>query len=133
MADITNDCAKRVWIYCRTAHDDGITLSLQESVLKEFAERQGWAVAGVTAETGSGLEYNRKGLKEVVQAVKSKQTDIVLAKDISRIGRTGLDTTNYIYELFNLGVEFTTLNDHASEIKPWQVAVYIPPWVRDKN
>ena len=48
MADKTNDLAKRVWIYCRTSHDDRISLSLQESHLKEFAECQDWAVAGIS-------------------------------------------------------------------------------------
>lgn len=87
MNDIKNKTAKRVWIYCRVAHEDKKALDLQESSLIEYARQQGWAIAGVTAESGSGLDYNRKGLKKVIEVIKSKQVNIILIKDITRIGR----------------------------------------------
>ena len=77
----------RVWIYCRVAHPDDMALKFQQEQMVEHARKQGWEVVGITAEQGSGLAFNRKGLKEVMQAVEVERVDIVLAKSVCRIGR----------------------------------------------
>jgi len=124
---------KRVWIYCRMGHDDGITLDCQIENLTAFARQQGLDIVGVTSETGSGLNYDRTGLKEVMLAAENKQADIVLAKDVSRIERDMADTILYLHELHRHGIMFVTLNDSGSEIKPWEFPMHMPECVLEKS
>ncbi|MHB8075692.1 recombinase family protein [Desulfosporosinus fructosivorans] len=77
----------RVWIYCRVDCPDDMTLMFQQEQMVEYARKQGWEVVGITAEQGTGLDFNRKGLKEVMEAVEAERVDIVLAKSVCRIGR----------------------------------------------
>jgi len=124
---------KRVWIYCRMGHDDGLTLDCQIENLTAFARQQGLDIVGVTSEPGSGLDYDRTELKEVMLAAENKQADIVLAKDVSRIGRDMADTILYLHELRQHGIIFATLNDSGSEIKPWAFPTCIPEYVLEKS
>ena len=41
---------KRTWIYCRVAHPDAHALAMQQSSLEAYAEANGFAVVGTTAE-----------------------------------------------------------------------------------
>ncbi|OLN31703.1 recombinase family protein [Desulfosporosinus metallidurans] len=72
----------RAWIYCRVAHLDDMALMFQQEQMVEYARKQGWEVVGITAEQGSGLDFNRKGLKEVMEAIEAERVDIVLAKSV---------------------------------------------------
>lgn len=46
---------KRTWIYCRVAYPDAHALASQQAALEAFAEKQGFEIAGTTAEqAGSG-------------------------------------------------------------------------------
>ena len=60
---------KRTWIYCRVAHPDAHALAMQQSSLEAYAEANGFAVVGTTAEQASGLDFSRQGLAEVSGAV----------------------------------------------------------------
>lgn len=56
---------KRTWIYCRVAYPDARALASQQAALEAFAEKQGFEIAGTTAEQASGLDFSRRGLTEV--------------------------------------------------------------------
>lgn len=77
----------RAYLYCRVAHDDGISLELQKTDLLHFAEKKGLVIVGVAVEHAGGWTLNRCALNEVSQAVCSGQVDMVLAKSCSRISR----------------------------------------------
>lgn len=79
--------SKRVWIYCRTAHPDADFLEAQERYMIDFAKRHGFTIAGITSEHGSGLDFSRKGLKVVSNAIENRKADAILVKDVSRLGR----------------------------------------------
>ena len=48
---------KRTWIYCRVAYPDARALASQQAALEAFAEKQGFEIAGTTAEQASGLDF----------------------------------------------------------------------------
>lgn len=79
--------SKRVWIYCRTAHPDTDFLEVQERYMIGYAKEQGFTIVGITSEHGSGLDFSRKGLKVVSNAIETRKADAILVKDISRLGR----------------------------------------------
>lgn len=80
---------RRVWIYCRTAHPDTGSLVAQETYMIGYAEKQGYTIAGVTSEHGSGLDFLRSGIRAVSHAIETGAADALLVRDFSRLGRDG--------------------------------------------
>ena len=109
---------KRVWVYCRTAYPDAEALERQKQMLLHAADKQGFQVVGITAESGSGLSLERQGIKELLTAVDNKQMDIVFVKDASRIARNFIELWNCVERLETHGIEVLTLDDGFLE-KPW--------------
>lgn len=86
----------RVALYCRVAYEDGFSLEAQAAELRRYAESNGYIIVGVMAEHGSGLTLDRPALAEVTRAVCAGEVDVVLAKNLSRIGRGWGLTQSYI-------------------------------------
>lgn len=94
----------RAFLYCRVAHNDGVTLDLQAAELRRFAEQTGFTIAGEAAEYGGGLTLDRAALKEVTQAVTNGKVDVVLVKNVTRIARDMWRLQEYIDLLAAHGV-----------------------------
>ena len=95
----------RVWIYCRTAYPDLIALEIQKSYLTDYADKHGLSIVGITAEHGSGLDYARAGLCEVLEAAEDGRVDCVLVKNLERLGRDWVKTDGCICWLKERNVE----------------------------
>ena len=78
---------KRVVLYCRVARDDAFSLKSQAEELRRYADRNGYTIVGVMSESESGLTLNRPALSEVTKAICEGEVDVVLVKNLSRIGR----------------------------------------------
>lgn len=80
-------------IYCRVSSlkqsQDGDGLESQRARCEEFAQRRGYEVVGVFRDEASGSTISRKGMKEMVDFLKSKRPrqHIVIIDDISRLAR----------------------------------------------
>lgn len=83
---------KRALLYCRTAHSDLDTLEMQKVYLTNYAEGKGFIVTSVVVEHGSGLDYSRTGLCEIMEAVEAGEVDVLLVQDFSRLGRDSQKT-----------------------------------------
>ena len=84
---------KKVWIYSRIANAENFNdayLIDQEKSLKELVEQHCFNIGGYSRDIGSGLNLNRKGLKEIENAISVNAIDAVIVKDMSRIGRNVL-------------------------------------------
>lgn len=101
----------RVWIYCRVDCLDDMALKFQQEQMVEYVRKQGWEVVGITAEQGSGLDFNRKGLKEVMEVVKAGRVDIVMAKSVCRIGRDVYKTMECVEWMNHYGVKLITADN----------------------
>lgn len=96
---------KRTWIYCRVAYPDAHTLAVQQASLETFAEKQGFEIVGTTAEQASGLDFSRRGLAEVSNAVDARKVDLLLVTNLSRLGRDAVKTDAYLRWLEDRFVE----------------------------
>lgn len=85
-----------------------MALETQEKRLIEFAEKNGYMVAGVSKDTGSGLTMERPGWKEVEQAVTTQGIGAVLAINSSRIARNTKELLACAERLHRQGVRLTT-------------------------
>ena len=90
---------KRVWIYCRTADPDAVSLAVQEQYMIDYAKAHGFLIAGVTSEHGSGLDFSRDGIKAVSHAIEMGEADALLVKELSRLGRDVEETDVYLHWL----------------------------------
>lgn len=100
---------KRAYLYCRVAHDDGLSLELQKEELLDYAEQAGLIISGIAAEYAGGLKLDRSALKEVSQAVRTRKADIMLVKSVSRILRDIRQLHRYISFLSKHGAALCSI------------------------
>ena len=96
---------KRTWIYCRVAYPDAHALAAQQANLEAYAEKQGFEIVGTTVEQASGMDFSRRGLAEVSNAVAAGKTDLLLVANLSRLGRDAGKTDAYLRWLEDQFVE----------------------------
>ena len=105
-------------IYCRLSKDDaneGISASIQnqEELLRGYCAEQGWSVAGIFRDDGySGMNQNRPGFQRMLSEIEQGKFDVVLTKDLSRLGRDYADTGKLIGETFpKKRIRYIAVND----------------------
>ena len=108
----------RAAIYCRLSKDDDLqgesaSIANQRAMLEIYCERQGWEVVEVYQDDGyTGLNMERPALQRMLKAVERKQVNIVVTKDLSRLGRNYLQTGYLIEDFFpRHGVRYIAVND----------------------
>lgn len=86
-------------IYCRVARKDDEALASQESLLRRYAEKNGYENVTVYSDNGYvGLNYDRPAFKQLQADIKSGKIRTVLVKDISRITRNGFDLHEWVFK-----------------------------------
>lgn len=61
----------------------------------------------------SGTDFNRPGFQAMIEAIKNKEINCIIVKDLSRFGREHIDVDRYIQKVFpQLGVRFIAINDN---------------------
>lgn len=113
-----------VGIYCRLSKDDeqsgeSVSIGTQRSILKEYCLQQGYTIYKVYIDDGySGLNFNRPGFKELLKDVERGAVNMVITKDLSRLGRDYI-MTGYYSEIFfqTKGVRYIALADDVDSLK----------------
>ena len=99
--------SKRAWLYCRidAPEDEHGHLKGQQKELADYAEQMGFEVVGVSQDTGSGLNFARNGLTEVIEAAAEGKMDALLIVNLSRLGRDTVKTLDFIRGLNERGIK----------------------------
>ena len=93
-------------IYCRLSRDDELTgdsnsIVNQKAILKKYAQEQGFRNIQFFVDDGySGANFNRPDWQRMIELVENDKVGIILAKDMSRIGRNYLEVGLYTEMLF---------------------------------
>ena len=67
-------------------------------MLEKYCEKQGWEVVAVYQDDGfTGLNMERPDLQRMLRAIERRQINLVITKDLSRLGRNYLQTGHLIY------------------------------------
>ena len=74
-------------IYARVSTDEQTTDN-QVIKLKQVAERNGWEVQAIYADTISGAKSKRPELDKLMKSVMRKEIDIVMVWSVDRLGRS---------------------------------------------
>ena len=100
---------QRAALYRRVSTADQ-SCERQERDLAAFAERAGYAVAGIFKETASGVRLDRAERKRVLALVQRREIDAVLVTELSRWGRSTTDLLATLKELEARRVSLVALN-----------------------
>ena len=114
MIDKTYD----VGIYCRLSNDDerdgeSVSIENQKLLLQNYVRQRGWNEVDVYIDDGySGTNFNRPGVKRLIEDAKAKRINLILVKDLSRFGRNYIEFGQYTDYLFpSIGCRFIALNN----------------------
>lgn len=107
-----------VGIYLRLSKEDEISgqsqsICNQREFLTSYVLDQGWNIIDVYIDDGfSGLNFDRPAFKRMISDIENKKINLVITKDLSRLGRDYIDTGNYIERYFpRKNVRYIALND----------------------
>ncbi len=102
------DAARRTVAYARvSSHDQKDELERQKQVLELYCAHQGWTFE-VVADLGSGMNYHKKGLKRLLDAIIDGQIGRLVITHQDRLLRFGAELVFAICEA--KGVEVVILN-----------------------
>ena len=93
-------------IYCRLSRDDELagesnSIVNQKAILKKYAKEQGFRNIQFFVDDGySGANFNRPNWNCMIELVKDNKIGVIIAKDMSRIGRNYLEVGLYTEMLF---------------------------------
>ena len=102
---------KKVWIYCRVAHDgpdSAAVLAAQKNTLEAYAKEHDFEIVGASSDMGSGLTMDRPGLLDFHAAAENRKVDVLLIHSLTRLGRDTDKVTKYWHLLRDLGVSVHT-------------------------
>ena len=109
----------KVAIYCRLSRDDGSidesqSIQSQKAILTEYAIKHNFEIVDVYVDDGySGTDFNRPSFLRMLNDIELNRINIVITKDLSRLGRNYIQTGYYTEEYFpNHNVRYIAINDN---------------------
>ena len=90
-------------IYARVSTDEQTTDN-QVIKLKQVAERNGWKVETIYADTISGVKSKRPELDKLMKSVIRKEIDIVMVWSVDRLGRSLQHLTALLSDIESKGI-----------------------------
>lgn len=108
----------RVAIYCRLSKDDeqigdSVSIETQKMLLSDYCINQNFEIVDIYIDDGfSGLNFNRPSFKRMLNDIEDGKIDIVVTKDLSRLGRDYIQTGYYIDVYFSIKrIRYIAVND----------------------
>ena len=118
-----NDNKYSVGIYCRLSSEDrdsNISQSIvnQEESLKEYVNRQGWNIYNVYSDDGfTGTSFDRPAFNRMIEDIKLHRINLVITKDLSRLGRNYIQSGYYLEQFFpEHNIRYIALNDNYDSL-----------------
>ena len=108
----------RVAIYCRLSKDDeqigdSVSIETQKMLLSGYCINQNFEIIDIYIDDGfSGLNFNRPSFRKMINDIEAGKIDIVITKDLSRLGRDYIQTGYYIDVYFSTKhIRYIAVND----------------------
>lgn len=104
-------------LYCRISRDDersgdSASIETQKNMLEQYAKSKSFAYYFYIDDGYSGTNFDRPGFNQMISDIQEKKIEIVIVKDLSRLGRDYLKTGYYIDLYFDENnVRYISLND----------------------
>lgn len=108
----------RTAIYCRLSKDDMLqgdseSIKTQKAMLTQYAKEHGFFVVEVYVDDGwSGLNFDRPDFNRMLDDIEAGKIDVVITKDLSRLGRDHLKVGHFTEIYFPMkNVRYIAVND----------------------
>lgn len=109
----------RAGLYLRLSKDDdqageSFSIGMQRSILMDYCESHQYEVCKVYVDDGySGMNFDRPGFQELLKDIEAGLINMVLTKDLSRLGRDYI-MTGYYSEIYfqTKGVRYIAVADN---------------------
>lgn len=112
-----------VAIYCRLSRDDDMhgessSILTQKAMLSKYVQDQNWRIVDYYVDDGiSGTTYERPDFKRMIRDIEEGKINLVITKDLSRLGRDYIQTGYYTEIYFSeKNVRYIALNDGIDTI-----------------
>lgn len=113
-----------VAIYCRLSKDDdqageSVSIETQKMMLTDYCVQNGYEIFDVYVDDGfSGLNFNRPAFMRLLDDIDRGNVNLVITKDLSRLGRDYIQTGYFIDIYFNKKyIRYIALNDGIDTIR----------------
>ena len=106
-------------LYERLSHDDELqgesnSISNQKRLLEDYAKQHGYKIIRHFTDDGiSGTRFDRPGFMAMMDEIEDGNVEVVLVKDLSRVGRDYLKVGMYMETMRKLGVRLLAVNDNV--------------------
>ena len=105
-------------LYCRLSKDDeqtgeSVSIGTQRMMLEKFCMEQGFHIFDVYVDDGfSGLNFERPEFQRMLKDIENDKINLVITKDLSRLGRDYIQTGYYTEVYFQQKhVRYIAVND----------------------
>lgn len=130
---------RKVIAYLRLSREDGddvVSGSIinQRKIIEEYANKNGIVIDDFIVDDGySGFTLDRPGFNKIKKMLNNGTQCIIIAKDLSRIGRHGAKVQLFIQNAAETGSRVITLVENCdTDIEESQEYVGIHTWVNEK-
>jgi predicted site-specific integrase-resolvase len=101
--------------YCRVSTKDQIKdLEYQKQLVEQYCAAKGYKVK-IIEDIGSGINYNKKGLKELINIIISGEVQALVITYPDRLLRFGNEIIFTLCEKFNINVEIINQKKEISK------------------
>ena len=117
---MTKQSHYNVGIYVRLSQEDerageSISIENQKKMLTEYVSQQpDWSLVEICEDDGySGTDFNRPGVRQLLDDAKSGKINLILCKDLSRFGRNYIEVGRLTEEFFpNHDIRLVAVSDN---------------------
>ena len=113
-------------LYMRLSRDDdgaaeSASITTQRKMLRSYAADNGYLVFDEYVDDGwSGTNFDRPDFKRMIADIEAKKINLVITKDLSRLGRDYITTGQYTEIYFpSKGVRYIAINDGYDSDSPY--------------
>lgn len=123
-------------LYLRISKEDEISgesesITNQKDYISRYVIENGWNLTDIYIDDGyTGTNFNRPEFKRMLKDLEAKKINMVITKDMSRLGRDYIDTGYYIERYFpehdiryiaiNDGIDTFALNNSNNDMSPFK-------------
>jgi site-specific DNA recombinase len=115
----------RVGLYLRLSRDDNnsesesMSISNQRNLLTDYVKERGWETEEIYIDDGiSGVTFDRPAFNRLIKDIENERINMVITKDLSRLGRNYLKVGEYTDYFFpEHKVRYIAVNDNYDNDK----------------
>ena len=114
-------------LYIRLSQEDkksnnsnSVSVEYQKKLLYEYCQTNNLIIYKMYIDDGySGGNFNRPAFKDLIDDIEDRKINILLTKDLSRLGRNYIEAGYYTEDYFpSKNVRYIAVNDNYDSIKP---------------